>query len=508
MDSKNFTPPSAFRRHAPKVVVSLVLGGGFAWALGRGGLPIVPDRAAFAHVTWWAMPAYVVVLACVLMLRAYRWTHLLRPIADVPARRVIGVGLVGMAAILYAPLRMGELVRPWMLAERTPITFAQAAGTVAAERIIDGMLLSLVLLAGLLLSTPLSPLPPHVVLVRLSAWAALGVFTSAFVAMGAFYALRDLARKVTLAIIGVVSKRVAAAVTTQVERLADGLRFLPSAGHTLPYLRDTVVYWLSNAFAMWLLLRGCGVEATIPEACVTMGVLGVGILLPAGPGFFGAFQASVYAALAMFFSSEVVTGPGAAYVFLLYVGQVGVSLVALVVGLRLSGDAIAPKLATETLLRHTGRHAPLAPSSSLRGRRARCRGGWARRDERVRQDVVRFALLARADVQRGAATRARRHGLQGHREGPDGRVRAVRVQEQRVGRPRVDRVGRDGALGRQGEGRRAAHADAAVPRASPLGPPREEAARRVRRAGEEAAAAASAARWRHRRRAVTTGATG
>ena len=473
--------------------MSLLLGGGFVWALGRGGLPIVPDRAAFASVTWWAVPAYVLALIVVLLLRSYRWTHLLRPIADVPTRRVMGVGFVGMAAILYAPLRMGELVRPWMLAERSPVTFAQAAGTVAAERIIDGMLLSLMLLAGLLLSTPISPLPPHVVLVRLSAWVALGVFTSAFVAMGMFYALRDFARRLTLAVIGVVSKKAAELVTTQVERLADGLRFLPSAGHMVPYLRDTLVYWATNAFAMWILLRGCGLQATIPEACVTMGVLGVGILLPAGPGFFGAFQASVYAALAMFFSHDVVTGPGSAYVFLLYVCQVLVCLVAMGIGSWMAGAADTPKLATETLLRHTGRHAPLAPSSRVPSGRPRRHGGRARGDERVGEDVVRFALHARADVQRGAAPRARRHGLQGHREGPIGRVRDLRLQEQRVGRPCERGLGRDGAVRRQGEGRRAAGRDAALPRASAHGQARQEASRRVRRAHEEAAAAAPSA---------------
>jgi hypothetical protein len=50
-------------------------------------------------------------------------------------------------------------------------------------------------------------------------------------------------------------------------------------------------------------------------------VLGVGIVVPAGPGLFGAFQASTYAGMAMYFHDDVVLGPGAAYVFLLYVIQ-------------------------------------------------------------------------------------------------------------------------------------------------------------------------------------------
>jgi glycosyltransferase 2 family protein len=103
---------------------------------------------------------------------------------------------------------------------------------------------------------------------------------------------------------------------------ADGLKFLPSFRHIGPFLFETAVYWGLNAFSMWVLARGCGIEhISVVEACVVMGVLGVGIVVPAGPGLFGAFQASTYAALAMFFPDDVVLGPGAVFVFLLYVIQ-------------------------------------------------------------------------------------------------------------------------------------------------------------------------------------------
>jgi hypothetical protein len=71
-----------------------------------------------------------------------------------------------------------------------------------------------------------------------------------------------------------------------------------------------------------------------PTPCI-----GIGILVPAGPGFFGAFQLSTYMALAMFFPEEALRGPGAAFVFLLYACQVGFHLVAAAIGLVLDQDA-------------------------------------------------------------------------------------------------------------------------------------------------------------------------
>ena len=78
---------------------------------------------------------------------------------------------------------------------------------------------------------------------------------------------------------------------------------------------------------MWLLAWGCGVAhpdgsaITFGEACALMGMLGVTILIPGPPGLLGVFQVGIYAGMAMYFSAEMITGPGSAYVFLLYALQ-------------------------------------------------------------------------------------------------------------------------------------------------------------------------------------------
>jgi hypothetical protein len=83
-----------------------------------------------------------------------------------------------------------------------------------------------------------------------------------------------------------------------------------------------------NALGMWMLLWGCGVvhadgsPPTFGEACALMGMLGCTIVIPGPPGMLGVFQAGIYAAMTMYYPTHVVTGPGAAYVFLLYATQV------------------------------------------------------------------------------------------------------------------------------------------------------------------------------------------
>ncbi|HYQ18814.1 MAG TPA: hypothetical protein VEQ58_23725, partial [Polyangiaceae bacterium] len=59
----------------------------------------------------------------------------------------------------------------------------------------------------------------------------------------------------------------------------------------------------------------------LPQAFVTMGVIGLGSLLPAGPGMFGAFQVATYTSLAMYNSEQDVLTKGAMAVFGSYIVQ-------------------------------------------------------------------------------------------------------------------------------------------------------------------------------------------
>lgn len=351
------------RRHGAKLALSLVLGAGIAWLVARGGLPLVPPASAFAHLRVWTVPVYVLSLAVVHWFRAARWRFLLRPVGEVPLRGVVSVSWLSFAIILLSPLRSGELARPLLVTRRGNVRLWEATGTIAAERVIDGLTLSLILFVALTLTPQLSPLPDRVgdlgvslTAVPRAAYAVLAVFFAAFAAMALFYWRRALARRITHAVVGVVSERLAERLAGVVERVADGLRFLPSLKLTAPFLLETLAYWGVNALGVWLIAWGSGLDGMgFSHACVVMGLVGIGILVPSGPGYFGAFQLSAYMALALYFPETTLRGPVACFVFLLYVCQVGFHLVAAVLALvidpdlRLAPDPIAPSAATAPL---------------------------------------------------------------------------------------------------------------------------------------------------------------
>ena len=346
------------RAHSAKLVASLIIAGGFIWVFRRGGIPLVPGADVLGHVGPLAWPSAVATMVVASYLRTYRWIYLLRPVApELPRWRVLGIGFVGFTAVVFAPLRAGEVARPYLMAQDGRITFAQGMASVGAERIIDGLFVTVLTGAGLLLTTPLSPLPDHLGTLPLPVTAvpgavrfALALFVGAFVAMGFFFAARSLATRLVRRIVGPISARGADAIAAIVDRLADGLSFLRSWSASGPFLRDSVLYWLVMWGGYWFTLRACGADLSLTQTLVVMGVLGLGSLIPSGPGFFGAYQISAYCGMAMFLPESVVLGSGAAFVFITYVSQLGVTLLGLAFGSWLM--AVTPK------------PPPLAPTTS------------------------------------------------------------------------------------------------------------------------------------------------
>jgi uncharacterized protein (TIRG00374 family) len=327
--------PGFLRKHAAKLVASALITGGIVFAVHKGGLKFLPEGGDFAGVGWWSLPAYLVTLVGMSYFRAVRWRFLLRGVFEPPRRRILAVSWIGFAAILLMPFRLGEFVRPYMIQRKGKLSLTAATSSVVAERIVDGLYLSIVLALALVLVPHINPLPETVVglpvavsKVRWSGFMMLGVFATAFVVIAIFYFARDFANRFTYATVGRVSRGLADKLTSIFEKFADGLHVFGRGRDATGFLVETTFYWALNVLGMWLLAWGCGVvhadgsAITFGETCALMGMLGVTILIPGPPGLVGVFQLGLYAGMTMYFPTNVVTGAGAAYVFLLYAIQV------------------------------------------------------------------------------------------------------------------------------------------------------------------------------------------
>jgi hypothetical protein len=73
--------------------------------------------------------------------RTVRWQYLLRPVKRVAAGRLYPVVIIGLMANNLIPARAGELVRAYILGDRERVSKAASLGTIAVDRLFDGLTL-------------------------------------------------------------------------------------------------------------------------------------------------------------------------------------------------------------------------------------------------------------------------------------------------------------------------------------------------------------------------------
>lgn len=346
------------RKHAFALIASLLVAAGCAWLLSAGALPVVPPPGAMAQVSWSLVALYALAFIVLHVTRCLRWGFLLAAAQRPRWGLTLALGLVGYGALVLLPFRLGEAARPALMHGRGNVPLGTSAGVVAAERIMDGLVLSSVLFAALLGADRVSPLPDHIgnlpipaSLIPTLAWGAVIVFGLLSLGMIGFYVCHQPLRRLIESTLGARAPVLARRAAQAVSSVAEGFRFLRDLSSLPSFAGLTAAYWMMNVCSIWMLVWAVGVPGpTLAQAAVILGVIGLGLVVPNAPGFFGTFQISAYSAMVLFYPLEVVTQPGAAFVFLVYVIQMLVTLGA-------AGVALLWLLAAPHRARPVGREA-------------------------------------------------------------------------------------------------------------------------------------------------------
>lgn len=264
----------------------LIINGGF-----------VPTNAAdeerLLHVAGWSMQlswllANLGVLALIHVLRVVRWKPLLDPIAPMSWRDHNRIGAVGFMAMFLLPLRLGELARPYLVkAEVRGVRMTQVLATVVVERVVDGLVVSLLLAAVLtwLPTTDPSALAP----LELGALTALAVFLSATLLLVGARWKHDLTVRFVERTAGLVSKRLAHAICDLLDSFLSGLRQQKSGRNFVIFVALTVVYWALTGVAIWTMVRAFYLPVDMVGCFAMTSCVVVGMMIPNAPGNVGSF---------------------------------------------------------------------------------------------------------------------------------------------------------------------------------------------------------------------------
>jgi uncharacterized protein (TIRG00374 family) len=263
------------------------------------------EWASFAPYLFAFLGTQTVVHVC----RSLRWNHLLAPLhVKIPPGPLLAISSVGFMAILALPARLGEFVRPGLL-RRRGISASSALGTVAVERIVDGLMISLFVFGAFFaIRGPGSPgwMMP-------TAYLALGVFATALVFL-VFAMWRPEATVRTclrLSLLPRFAPRVAGVIEAKLLEMIRGFAVLKDRRNLAAFCAWSLVYWIANGLGVWVLARGFGLPLSVMGGLATMGLVAVGISLPNSPGLVGQFQWFTLLGLSLYLGPTVMCEPGA-----------------------------------------------------------------------------------------------------------------------------------------------------------------------------------------------------
>lgn len=296
---------------AVELLVSIALSGAFLWfAFDKVDAELLITRLQTLELGY--VVAAVVATIGVQVLRAWRFARLMRPLAPNARLELLSIAHVGMFLIMFMPLRLGELARPYLLKRELAVPLSSGLGGAALERSLDGLCVALLFFIGTIFLGDQVEIPT---LVKQAGWMTLALFSGFMVII--IFSLRTQSQVEKL--IGVVTRLLPKAFERKAfaiyRGVVDGFRTLPDLRSGAIVVGLTVSVWLLNAFAFYSALLAFdwtfGFGAGLLLACILV----IAIMIPAGPGFLGTYQAAMTMGLSLWGIGET---DAAAYGLVVY----------------------------------------------------------------------------------------------------------------------------------------------------------------------------------------------
>ncbi len=260
-------------------------------------------KSAFTHVKNVGF-LYPVLLSSIYVttffVRAFRWKHMFVKDTGTPFRTYLQSVVIGFAGNNILPARGGELLRTEFFARTNKSNRIEVLTSVLTEKILDGLILLLLLVAVVLLHQNLLE----------SVWVRNLTYTASLIFLGALLAivlLRAAAMKVIHTIRKIIKRTIANKLCGILVQIARAVRFLAFDKRSALVLLSSAIIWIIEAIVFILALEIFGIESSASNIlagtfCLT--VVNFGILIPSSPGYIGVFQGMTILALSAYLVDE------------------------------------------------------------------------------------------------------------------------------------------------------------------------------------------------------------
>jgi uncharacterized protein (TIRG00374 family) len=246
--------------------------------------------------------------------RTIRWRYLLEPIGHARFRTVFRTTIIGFAAIALLPARVGDVLRPYLLARKEGFNAASTFATVVMERVLDLVAVLVLLALYVLVLGGRESLPPR--LLRPVQASATMAAVAAVVLLAIAWTLATHPERVGRFVLRserVLPKSVAHALARLARTFSEGFAVAREARALTFAMIWSLPVWLGIAGHAWVVARAFGIAMPFGGAFLLQSLLVIGVAMPT-PGGIGGYHAMFRLGVTTFFGASNDAAVGAAIV--------------------------------------------------------------------------------------------------------------------------------------------------------------------------------------------------
>ena len=233
------------------------------------------------HLRWRLILLAIAVDNMNYIAQALRWNLLLRPVAHVGAGKSIQATYVGAFTSNVLPMRLGEIVRAYLISKWYSKKVSQIIPSMVVEHLFEGVWLAL----GLGLATLFLPLPAYIYrgaqIFEFGVIVLAGIFVYALMKKDKFLADHHRER---------LSEKLAHKFSHFMEQMISGMKKIGLTPTFFLALFVTLVSLMLQALALWLTALAYGISLDLWMGGVVLVIIRVGVVIPNAPANIGTYQ--------------------------------------------------------------------------------------------------------------------------------------------------------------------------------------------------------------------------
>ncbi|MFC1849985.1 lysylphosphatidylglycerol synthase transmembrane domain-containing protein [candidate division CSSED10-310 bacterium] len=236
-----------------------------------------------------------------LLCRPWRWQIIFTASARPRYGSCFKVHSISLMSNNLLPIRGGDMLRCFLIAREKPFPgLSVSIASLVLEKLLDGLALLVIVLTTFMFITP----PQW--LARLAMIAGLIFGSTLFLLICLRILPHRIQTMVQYSVHWIPLKGLKARIVAIFQRFSGGLtgiRSLPQLGALLILTGFT---WVTEAAIFWAMAPVLNISLSIPAAFVISAVLGLGLMIPAGPAFIGSYEFFIVSTMGLFgIESEV-----------------------------------------------------------------------------------------------------------------------------------------------------------------------------------------------------------